>query len=173
MESEITDPAPKNTGTIRSPAMPRFLIVEHPKEKKHKCTIALLKGRPDIDFVSSERLEKVDLNGALLLNVEGERDLSPADADRTIVLVDASWRWAGRVARRMTCERRRIPGFVSAYPRSSKVFRDPPGGLASAEVLFIAALIMGVRDETLLVGFRWKKEFLEINRAAIERIETR
>ncbi|MCU0722941.1 MAG: hypothetical protein MUC63_04900, partial [Planctomycetes bacterium] len=64
----------------------------------------------------------------------------------------------------------RLPEFRTAYPRSSKVYRDPPGGLASAEALFAASLILMRPDETFLDGFRWKREFLEENRETIDRL---
>lgn len=130
--------------------------------------MALLAGRPGLDFVPAGLVEGLDLASALLLHVEGGTVLSRADAGRPLVLVDASWRWAERVTKKMDCEKRRLPPFETAYPRSSKLFRDPPGGLASAEALFAASLVFGVRDEKLLDGFRWKKEFLERNGALIE-----
>ena len=69
--------------------------------------------------------------------------------------------------RKIRAPRRQLPLFETAYPRSSKLFRDPPGGLASAEALFVASLVFSRYDENLLDGYRWKEEFLEANRAAI------
>lgn len=148
-------------------APPWCWIVEDPHERKHKCTVAILRGREDLAFLDSREIAGRDWADALLLHVAGERVLGPADAGRPLILVDASWRWAEKVARRIPAERRRLPEFRTAYPRSSKVYRDPPGGLASAEALFVASLIFSRRDETLLDGFRWKKEFLDENREAI------
>lgn len=147
---------------------PPFTIIEHPREKKHKCTIAILRGRDGLDFLDAPDVEGRPWGDALLLHAGADRLLSPADAGRRLVLVDASWRWAERVVKKIPAPRRRLPPFVTAYPRSSKLFRDPPGGLASAEALFGACLVFGVRDEALLDGYRWKDAFLADNRALIE-----
>jgi pre-rRNA-processing protein TSR3 len=142
-------------------------IVEHPRERKHKCTVAVLRGREDLRFVDSREIEGRDWGNALLLHVEGERVLDAPDAGRPLILIDASWRWAERVARKLVAERRRLPEFQTSYPRVSKLHRDPPGGLASAEALFAAALCLGGYDESFLDAYRWKREFLEANRGAI------
>jgi pre-rRNA-processing protein TSR3 len=147
--------------------IPRFIIVEHPKEKKYKCTVSLLKGREDLTFLSPEAAESEDWGDAVLLDPSVDRVLGPRDAGKPLILVDATWRWAERVVRRLVCSRRRLPPFETAYPRTSKLFRDPPGGLASAEALFVAALVLGRYDESLLDGYRWRDEFLALNREAI------
>ncbi|MHC4779699.1 MAG: ribosome biogenesis domain-containing protein [Planctomycetota bacterium] len=149
---------------------PRFFVIEHPKEKKHKCTVSLLKGREDLTFLSVEEAESASWNDALLLDPSVDTLLTTRDAGKPLILVDASWRWAERVVRKMACSRRRLPPFETAYPRTSKLFRDPPGGLASAEALFVAALVMGRYDESFLDGYRWKVQFLEVNGDVISRI---
>jgi pre-rRNA-processing protein TSR3 len=148
-------------------ASPWCWIVEHPKEKKQKCTVAILRGREGLRFVDSREIGGRDWGNALLLHVEGERVLDAGDAGRPLILIDASWRWAERVARKLVAERRRLPEFQTSYPRASQVYRDPPGGLASAEALFVATLCLGGYDETFLEEYRWKREFLEANRGAI------
>jgi pre-rRNA-processing protein TSR3 len=149
---------------------PKFFIVEHPKEKKHKCTVAVLRGRENLAFVTAEEAETMDWGDAILLDPSVDRVLGPRDAGKTLILVDASWRWAERVVRKIGVPRRRLPQFETAYPRTSKLFRDPPGGLASAEALFVASLVMGETDETYLDGYRWRDEFLITNEDAIRRI---
>ena len=144
-----------------------FYVVEHPREKKHKCTVVLLKGREDLEFVGAEEAAERDWGDALLLHAGAERVLSRDDAGRPLILVDASWRWAERVCRKIRAPRRRLPLFETAYPRSSKLFRDPPGGLASAEALYVASLVLGAPDESFLDEYRWKSEFLSRNGDAI------
>ncbi|MHC4599139.1 MAG: hypothetical protein ACYS47_09050 [Planctomycetota bacterium] len=145
----------------------RFFIVEHPKEKKTKCTMSLLKGREDLTFLAAEAAETTDWGDALLLDPAVDRLLGPRDAGKPLILVDATWRWAERVVRKLDCGRRRLPTFETAYPRTSKLFRDPPGGLASVEALFVASLVMGRYDESFLEGYRWREAFLAENREAI------
>ena len=145
----------------------RFFIVEHPKEKKYKCTVSLLKGREDLTFLSTETAESMDWGDAVLLDPAVDRLLGPRDAGNPLILVDATWRRAERVVRKIPCSRRRLPPFETAYPRTSKLFRDPPGGLASAEALFVASLVMERYDESFLDGYRWREEFLTGNREAI------
>jgi pre-rRNA-processing protein TSR3 len=149
-------------------SLPHIYIIEHPKEKKYKCTVHVLKGREGLTFVERDDAVGRDWGDALLLHTEGETVLSAEDAGRPLILVDASWRWAERVARKIRVPRRRLPLFETAYPRTSKLFRDPPGGLASAEALFVASLCLGHFDETYLDGYRWKREFLETNRSVID-----
>lgn len=147
---------------------PPILVLEHPREKRHKCTVAILKGREGLAFRSVEETEGLDFHGALLLHAGADIELTPADAGRTLVLVDASWRWAERAARKIPIERRRLPRLETAYPRSSKLFRDPPGGLASAEAIFVVHAVFGRYEPTWLDGYRWKEDFLRVNADAIE-----
>ncbi len=146
---------------------PVITIVEHPREKKHKCTVAVLKGREGLVFLPAEEAVRKDWGDALLLHAGASQELEPADRQRPLILVDASWRWAERVVRKLPLPRRRLPPFRTAYPRSSKVFRDPPGGLASAEALFGALAVFGVYAEDVLDAFRWKEAFLAENRDLI------
>ena len=146
---------------------PYFYIVEHPREKKHKCTVAFLRGREGLEFLRADEVESRDWGEALLLHAGAKEILSPRDAGRPLILVDASWRWAERVVTKIPAERRFLPHFETAYPRASKLFRDPPGGLASVEALFAACTVFGLRDESLLDGYRWKDGFLAENRETI------
>ncbi len=90
--------------------------------------------------------------------------LSPTDAGRPLILLDSTWR---RLPQLETClggepVRRSLPaGIKTAYPRVSKVFADPLGGLASVEALYVAKKILGDDDPTLLDDYRWKEEFLK------------
>ena len=67
--------------------------------------------------------------------------------------------------------RRSIPGGIeTAYPRKSKTFPDPEAGLASVEALFVASVVLGEEDATLLAGYPFAAAFLERNREALERL---
>jgi pre-rRNA-processing protein TSR3 len=55
------------------------------------------------------------------------------------------------------------PELQTAYPRKSKIFEDPQNGLASIEALHAALCMLGKRDDSLLDGYRWRKEWLDLN----------
>ena len=50
---------------------------------------------------------------------------------------------------------------MTDYTTKSPDGSDPTNGLASVEALFIARLIMGDRDESLLDRYYWKDAFLD------------
>ena len=80
--------------------------------------------------------------------------LTPADGERPLLVLDATWKLLPAVERAVSGApvRRSIPRDVlTAYPRVGKTFPDPLGGLASVEALFIARAMLGDPDETL----RW------------------
>ena len=60
-------------------------------------------------------------------------------------------------------EPRSLSGYVTAYPRVSKLGTDPANGLASIEALYIAMRILGRATEGLLDHYHWAREFLEVN----------
>ncbi len=65
-------------------------------------------------------------------------------------------------------ERRSLPGgFVSAYPRRSRLFEDPRAGLASVEALFVASVVLGERRDELLDGYRFASAFTSANAARL------
>jgi pre-rRNA-processing protein TSR3 len=51
----------------------------------------------------------------------------------------------------------------TAYPRTSKVFRDPDGGLATIEAIFAAYVALGRDAERLLDEYRWADDFRRLN----------
>ena len=104
----------------------------------------------------------------MLLAVDAE-PLSPADRGHPLLLLDATWRWLPQLEACVvgTPLRRAIPGGLrTAYPRVSKVFDDPAGGLASVEALYVARRVLGDDDPSLLEGYHWRDEFLAIVAAA-------
>ena len=76
------------------------------------------------------------LDGYIRLAADGPA-LSAADAGHSILLLDGSWRWAGKmIARFETVPARSLSGWKTAYPRVSKLGTDPANGLSSIEALF-------------------------------------
>jgi pre-rRNA-processing protein TSR3 len=140
------------------------LIVRDPRESARKCSLTPLVGRERIDFVGYRPDRRVPAPGRTLLHPAGEL-LTVADAGRDVLLVDCAWRRLDQVLATIEGQlvHRRLPALRTAYPRASKLFADPPGGLASVEALYAALAILGERREELLDGYRWRAQFLELN----------
>ena len=145
-------------------------ILYHPKERLSKCTLRPLWGRSDLSLTTWPATGAIPEH-ALLLHVDG-RPVTTADRGRTLLLVDGTWRQALRMGKHLThFETRCIAGFRTAFPRKSKLWADPDGGLASSEALYAAALCMGEPDAGWLEGYYWREEFLARNRDYIARLQ--
>jgi pre-rRNA-processing protein TSR3 len=138
-------------------------VIRHHKERIAKCSLRFLHDRAEITFLRAKPGFAFDATGFTLLAV-GAPPLSPADAGRPLLVLDSTWRWLPQLE---ACLRgspvpRSIPGGVrTAYPRTSKVFADPDGGLASIEALYVARRLLGDDDPSLLDGYHWKDVFLQ------------
>jgi pre-rRNA-processing protein TSR3 len=137
-------------------------VIRHPKERISKCSLRFLHGRPEMTFLRAKPGWRFDATGFTLLAVEAPA-LSPEDAGRPLLLLDSTWRWLPQLMACLHGEpvRRSIPGGLeTAYPRTSKVFEDPAGGLASIEALYVARRLLGDEDASLLEGYHWREAFL-------------
>lgn len=137
-------------------------VIRHQKERRSKCSLTPLEGRNDIEFFRARPGWEFDLTGYTVLAL-GAPLLSREDAGRPLLLLDSTWRLLPQL---QACLRgigiyRTLPSIETAYPRTSKIARDPTGGLASAEALYLARLLVGVRDDSLLNGYYWRVQFLE------------
>jgi pre-rRNA-processing protein TSR3 len=142
---------------------PVTIIVRHPKENPRKCSVVPLKGRADVLFLGYPVAHLPPLNGYVRLAADGP-ELSEADRDRGILLLDGSWRWAdAMVADFAHVPPRSLHGVVTAYPRVSKLGTDPDNGLASIEALFAAYHRLDRATDGLLDSYRWAAEFLKRN----------
>ena len=154
-----------------------FVIVQDHKENRRKCTLTPLVGREGITFLClghpKRQAFELEVPGGILLHIDGP-PLRRADAtilgNGKVLLVDSTWARVPKVLKRlkvasgMRLERRSLPReLVTAYPRRSKLNRDPDEGLASVEALFLAAAILGEPEPDLLRHYRWSGEFLERN----------
>ncbi len=145
-------------------AYPLTIIVRHPRENPKKCSVLPLDGREDIRFFAYPVQEPLELAGYVQLAAEGPA-LSEADRDLGILLLDGSWRSAGKMLGHFThVPTRSLKGWKTAYPRVSKLGTDPDNGLASLEALFIAYHILRRSTEGLLDHYRWAAKFLAANR---------
>ena len=140
----------------------KTVVIRHPKERLSKCSLVPLHGRPDITFHKATAKFRFDADGYTLLTPDAPV-LSAADAERPLLLLDGTWRYAAQLEACLTGNpvRRSLPtDLVTAYPRKSKLFDDPETGLASVEALYAARRLLGDDDPSLLEGYRWKEEFL-------------
>lgn len=148
-------------------SIPPIVILRHQRENLKKCSLRGLESRSDLLFVTYPQGKLPDLTGYLLLAIDGA-PLTPDDADKGLLLLDATWRYAAVMRRfvdpTLTLPCRSIPpGFLTAYPRRQADCPDPAAGLASVEALYIAYRLTG-RDPTgLLEGYHWREEFLNKN----------
>ncbi|HLJ93457.1 MAG TPA: hypothetical protein VKU02_09735 [Gemmataceae bacterium] len=122
-----------------------------------------LRGRADLIFLTYPVGQLPSLEGYIRLAAEGE-EISPNDANRGLLLLDASWRWAES----MNLDYEEVParslhGYRTAYPRRSKRGTDPHNGLASVEALFLAYHLLGRPTAGLLDHYRWADTFLRLN----------
>ncbi|MEC8252099.1 MAG: hypothetical protein VX044_02720 [Planctomycetota bacterium] len=139
-------------------------VIRHLKERISKCSLRFLHDRPEMTFLRGKPDLRFDATGFLLLAVDAP-PLSIDDAGKPLLLLDSTWRWLAQLQDCVIGEpvRRSIPGgLCTAYPRVSKVFDDPAGGLASIEALYVARKVLGDDDPALLDGYHWKEDFLQI-----------
>ncbi len=136
-------------------------IIRHPKERRSKCSLTPLEGRSDFSFYRARLGWEFDMTGFTVLAM-GAPEMSEADAGRPILLLDSTWRLLPQIEACLVGEgvRRTLPAVSTAYPRISKIAEDPMGGLASVEALYLAKLLVGERDDTLLDDYYWRAGFL-------------
>jgi len=144
---------------------PITIVVRHPREVPSKCSILPLRGRPDMLFLEHPVRERPKLEGYVRLAAVGP-ELSAADAECGLLLLDGSWRWTETMTRDfLEVPPRSLHGYQTAYPRRSKLFTDPDNGLATVEALFLAYRILGRSTAGLLDQYRWGSEFLRLNKS--------
>lgn len=136
-------------------------VIRHPKERKSKCSLTPLEGREDIQFYRGRPGWTMDVTGFTVLGMDAP-ELSEADAGRPLLLLDSTWRLLPQIEACLVGQgvRRTLPVVDTAYPRVSKIAEDPLGGLASVEALYLAKLMLGERDDSLLARYYWRADFL-------------
>ncbi len=139
------------------------IIVVHPKERPSKCTVAPLRNQDGFVFWKYPRRPDVSLENYVRLGIGGP-ELSTDDADQGLLVLDATWRYAAQMEEQYAdLPVRSLPPWKTAYPRSSKVFEDPDGGLATIEAIFAAYVALGHDTTGLLDSYYWADEFLSLN----------
>lgn len=152
-------------------SFPPTLVLRHRRENLKKCSLRGLETRPDFKFFSypksSSNAMLPEISNYLLLAFDGQ-PLSPADSERGLFIIDATWRYAEKMVRfvdsHSILERRSLPRkFRTAYPRRQDDCPLPEYGLASIEAIYIAYQEMERDTSGLLDNYHWKDNFLSIN----------
>lgn len=139
------------------------IIVVHKKERRSKCSVEPLREREGFEFRTYPQDEEAIPEGYVRLGIGGP-ELTRADAEGGLLVLDATWRLAERMsARYADVPLRTLPATQTAYPRVSKVYDDPTGGLATIEAIYAAYRILGWDTSGLLDEYRWGDEFLRLN----------
>lgn len=149
--------------------MPPTIIVVHPKEKRSKCTVEPLRGRKDFVFWTFPERGPQPLEGYVRLGLGGP-ELSKDDAARGLLVLDGTWRLAEKMeADYQDVPVRTLPAWETAYPRVSKLFEDPLGGLATIEAVYAAHHILGRDVSGLLDEYHWRDRFVAENAVRLQR----
>jgi len=141
--------------------MTHISVIRHPKERRSKCSLTPFEGRGDFTFYRARPGWTFDVSHFTVLAL-GAPEMSTADAGRPLLLLDSTWRLLPQLEACLVGqgERRTLPAVPTAYPRISKISNNPMGGLASIEALYLAKLLIGERDDSLLASYHWRKVFL-------------
>lgn len=146
---------------------PPTIIFRHRKERLQKCSLRGIETRSDMRFYTYPLSEVPAVQGYVVLALDAPV-LSPEDKERGLLLLDATWRYAGEMLKRVE----QIPGLIyrslpqdlrTAYPRYQTGCSDPDRGLASIEALYAAYHYLGRDPAGLLDHYYWKEQFLELN----------
>ena len=142
---------------------PPTIIVVHPREKRSKCSVEPLRGRPDFHFETFPNQVTLPLNGYIRLGMGGP-ELSAKDSGAGLLVLDGTWKLAARMEP-FYCDVpvRTLPSVKTAYPRISRYGSDPDGGLATVEAVYAALRIMNRPTDGLLDEYYWKQDFLDQN----------
>lgn len=150
--------------------LPPTCIIRHRRENLKKCSLQPLEGKDGFSFFTyPDCLGKLpDLTSYVLLDLDGP-PLSPEDRDLGLIVIDATWRLAGKMVAQIkelqSVPKRSIPpGFQTAYPRRQEDCKNKDAGLASIEALYIAFRLQGKEADFLLNNYYWKNEFLTKNK---------
>lgn len=146
-----------------TPAHPPTVIVVHPRERRTKCTVEPLRGRLGFAFWTFPNRGPEPIDAYVRLGVHGP-PLTADDAQRGLLVLDGTWRLADRMQKFFSeLPVRSLPGVITAYPRVSRNYCDPNGGLATIEAIFAAYRLLGRSCQGLLDEYHWAAEFLAAN----------
>ena len=147
---------------------PPTIFVVHPKEKRSKCSVEPLREEERFVFWKFPHQEPQLLTNYVRLGLGGPV-LGPDDAARGLLILDGTWKLAGKMEADYSGlpVRSLAPQWKTAYPRRSKIFEDPTTGLATIEALYAAYHHLGYETAGLLDAYHWKHDFLKLNASLI------
>lgn len=131
-----------------------------------------LETRPDFQFLTYPQAQLPIMSNYILLTVEAP-PLTYEDAHRGLFILDATWRYAGKMLQQVGLQdglvHRSIPETArTAYPRRQDDCPDPERGLASIEAIFISYALLGRDTSGLLENYYWKDQFLVKNKLLLD-----
>ena len=142
--------------------MEQVIVIRHPKERKSKCSLAPLHNHHRVTFHNAHKNFRFDATGYILLTLNAPQ-LTSQDSGYPIIILDSTWHLIPHLEACIEGEPilRSLPNNIkTAYPRISKIFKDPDEGLASIEALYVAMKIVGEDNQSLLNEYHWKEQFL-------------
>ena len=143
---------------------PPTIIVVHPKERRRKCTVNPLRNRDGFIFWNFPAIGPEPLENYVRLGFEGPL-FSDDDHQKGLLVLDGTWRLTPVMEKNFAhVPVRSIPPWKTAYPRVSKMFDDPPVGLATIEAIYAAYKLLGRECDFLLDDYHWAQTFLQQNR---------
>jgi hypothetical protein len=160
-----------------------YIIVSRDEKVEKKCTLYPLRGRSDFSFRTMKNPGNFTLNSILLfpdgeplttelvyeirnqLDVNGfkeeHKNEQATENELDIVLIDSRWKKLKGVLDSLPPLRRvSLEGYETGAVRKEP---PPKGGLASVEAIYLASLLFGKPDPTLLDYYHFRKRFFDIN----------
>ncbi len=148
---------------------PPTIIVVHPRENRRKCSVEPLRANREFCFWPYPQRGSEPLDAYVRLGIGGPQ-LSVADAEAGLLVIDSTWRLAPRMERLYAeLPVRSLPPLVSAYPRMSKKLTDPDDGLATIEAIYAAFTMLRRDTAGLLDRYHWAEAFLAQNQKVLDR----
>ncbi len=153
-----------------------YIIISRGEKMEKKCTLFPLRARHDFSFRTKKNPGKFETHSILLfpdgevltakLADEIKKQISAAKDEKgkiklDIVLIDSRWKKTKGILESLPPMKRvSLEGYITGAKR-----KDPPpfGGLASIEALFVASLLLGKPDLTLLSNYHFRDSFLMLN----------
>lgn len=147
---------------------PPTIVIRHRKENLKKCSLRGLEKREDFLFFRYPLQELLPTMDYTLLTVDSSEELSEADKNRGLLILDATWRLAQIMEKNIPAlaglKKRHLPqNILTAYPRRQNDCPNPSQGLASLEAIVCAYSLLGRPIGGLLDEYHWKDSFLEKN----------
>lgn len=145
------------------------IFVDH-GETPNRCTILPLAYRDDFTILRKRFL--APLSSQILLHPDGIclSTMDKTQGIQSLAAIDCVWKRLDPLLAALPSPKpllAKIPdGFVTAYPRVAKNNKDPEGGFATIEAIFIGAAFLGHWDLTLLREYYFADEFLRKNAEA-------